>query len=161
MAHCNNCGCNNLDCGCKDTYLTTPPPCPTPEDCPEAQPCSEVFDSQCIVYTATDILCNQDIIVTQNDTVQTALQSIIEYFCQEIAVRPRKYFSPKTFLANTPSTITHDLNTTNVVVALTTNTSLPYTAYVQGSDYTYTVIDSNSVSITLVPGGASNITIIG
>lgn len=81
MAHCNNFGCNNLDCGCKDTYLTTPPPCPTPVDCPEAQPCSEVFDSQCIVYTASNILCDGDVVVEQNSTVQSALQDIVNYFC--------------------------------------------------------------------------------
>jgi hypothetical protein len=75
------CNHNTLNCGCKDTYLTTPPPCPTPADCPDPQPCSEVFDAQCITYTGTDILCDQDVIVAQNDSVATALDSIVQYFC--------------------------------------------------------------------------------
>jgi hypothetical protein len=89
MANCKTCGCNQIDCGCKDKYLTTPPPCPTPEDCPEAQPCSEVFDSQCIIYTASDIVCEQDTVVNQDDTVQTALQNIVDYFCSSIGTLPR------------------------------------------------------------------------
>lgn len=80
-----NCGHNNINCGCKDTYLTTPPPCPTPVDCPDPQPCSEVFDAKCIVYTGTNILCGQDIVVSQNDSVAEALASVVDYFCDEIA----------------------------------------------------------------------------
>jgi len=83
MAHCQNCGCNKISCGCKDTYLTTPPPCPTPVDCPEAQPCSEVFPAECIIYTGPNILCNQDIVVTTNDSVSDALVSIVDKFCAQ------------------------------------------------------------------------------
>ena len=79
------CNHNNINCGCKDTYLTTPPPCPTPADCPDPQPCSEVFDAQCIVYTGADILCGQDTVVTQNDSVAEALASVVDYFCDEVA----------------------------------------------------------------------------
>jgi hypothetical protein len=161
MAHCNNCGCNQIDCGCKDTYLTTPPPCPTPVDCPDPQPCSEVFDSQCIIYTATDIICGEDTIVNQDDNVQTALQNISDYFCQEVTARTSKYADSTVFNVNTPTTITHNLNTTDIVVSLTTNTTLPYTAYVHGIDYTYTITDANTISVTLVPGGTANITIVG
>jgi hypothetical protein len=81
MATCTNCGCNNLKCGCKDTYFTTPPACPTPTDCPDPQPCSEVFDAQCIIYTGADIECDEDIVVTQNDSVSEALISIVDYIC--------------------------------------------------------------------------------
>ena len=83
---CTTCGCNKLSCGCKDSFLTTPPPCPTPADCPDPQPCSESFDSQCVIYTAPDIICNTDIVVAQDSTVQTALQDIVEYFCNEITI---------------------------------------------------------------------------
>jgi len=75
------CTHTNIDCGCKDSYLTTPPPCPTPDDCPEAQPCSEVFDAQCIVYTGDPITCNQDTVVATGDTVAEALNDIVDYFC--------------------------------------------------------------------------------
>lgn len=79
---CKNCGCSKIDCGCKDSFLTSPAPCPTPEDCPEAQPCSEVFDAQCIVYTGDPILCGQDIVVEPNTTMADALHAIVDYFCQ-------------------------------------------------------------------------------
>jgi len=81
MAHCQNCGCSKISCGCKDTYLTTPPPCPTPADCPDPQPCAEVFDAQCIVYTGPDLECGTDVVVSQNSSVSAALEDIITYFC--------------------------------------------------------------------------------
>jgi hypothetical protein len=74
------CG-NNINCGCQDTYLTSPAPCPTPADCPEAQPCSEVFDAECVKYTGDDIVCLQDIVVEQNTSVSDALNNIVDYFC--------------------------------------------------------------------------------
>ena len=80
---CSSCGCNNLTCGCKNSYLTTPPPCPTPADCPDQQPCSEVFDAQCINYSAANILCGEDLVVEQNTSVQDALQNIVDYFCNK------------------------------------------------------------------------------
>lgn len=75
-----NCG-NQINCGCQDSFLTTPPAVPTPGACPEAQPCSEVFDAQCVKYTGADIICLQDIVVEQNASVSEALQNIVEYFC--------------------------------------------------------------------------------
>lgn len=84
MAHtCTNCGCSNINCGCKDSFLTTPPPCPTPVDCPAAQPCAEVFDAQCVVYTGLDIECGTDVVVATNDSVATSLQNIVDYFCTQ------------------------------------------------------------------------------
>lgn len=76
--------CGHLGtCGC-ESYLTTPPPCPTPEDCPDRQPCSEVFDSQCVIYTGPDLECNQDTVVTQNSPVNVAIENIINYFCNTV-----------------------------------------------------------------------------
>lgn len=75
------CNHNNINCGCKDNYLTTPPACPTPVDCPDVQPCSEVFDAQCIQYTGVDVLCNTDVVVTQNTSVAQAIEDIVTYFC--------------------------------------------------------------------------------
>lgn len=75
-----NCG-NQINCGCQDSFLTTPPAVPTPGACPEAQPCSEVFDAQCVIYTGEDIVCLEDIVVEQNTSVSDALNDIVEYFC--------------------------------------------------------------------------------
>ena len=75
-----NCG-NQINCGCQDSFLTTPPAVPTPGACPEAQPCSEVFDAQCVIYTGEDIVCLEDIVVEQNTSVSDALNDIVDYFC--------------------------------------------------------------------------------
>jgi hypothetical protein len=86
---CNNKNCNNsTKCGCTDSYLTSPLPCPTPVDCPEAQPCSETFDSQCIIYTGDKIICDATIVVNPDVTVELALNNIVNYFCNEIANIP-------------------------------------------------------------------------
>jgi hypothetical protein len=76
--------CKN--CGCQDSFLTSPAPCPTPAGCPSPEPCSEVFDSQCIIYTGDDIICNGTTIVTSNTNVDTALNEIADYFCPDIKV---------------------------------------------------------------------------
>lgn len=87
MAHnCTNCGCSNISCGCGDSFLTTPPPCPTPVDCPEAQPCSEVFDAQCVVYTGPNLQCGTDDVVVTNTPLNLALEDIIGYFCENTTV---------------------------------------------------------------------------
>lgn len=75
------CNHTNINCGCKDKYLTTPPPCPTPEGCPDPQPCSEVFDAQCIIYTGPDLECNQDTVIAQNTSVTEALEDLVGYTC--------------------------------------------------------------------------------
>lgn len=79
------CNHTNINCGCKDSFLTTPAPCPTPEGCPDPQPCSEVFDAQCIVYTGDPIICDQDTVVATNDTVADALNNIVDYVCNQSA----------------------------------------------------------------------------
>jgi hypothetical protein len=78
---CTNCGCNKAKCGCQDTMLTSPAPCPTPIGCPSPEPCSEVFDAQCVIYTGENIICGTDIVVPANTNVATALQLIVDYYC--------------------------------------------------------------------------------
>jgi hypothetical protein len=80
------CNHTNINCGCKDSFLTTPAPCPTPVGCPDPQPCSEVFDAQCIVYTGDPIICNEDTVVATNDTVADALNQVVDYFCDQAVV---------------------------------------------------------------------------
>ena len=86
--NCVSCGCNNQTCGCKNSYLTTPPPCPTPTDCPDRQPCSEVFDAECIIYTGPDLECGDDTVIAQNTAVSLALEDIVGYFCNLASLVP-------------------------------------------------------------------------
>lgn len=86
--NCTSCGCNKLTCGCNGSYLTTPPACPTPVDCPAAQPCAEVWDALCVTYTSASILCDTDIVVTKDSSVDTIIQDIVNYFCDRITNIP-------------------------------------------------------------------------
>jgi hypothetical protein len=61
--------------------LTTPAASLTPIGCLAPEPCSEVLDAQCVIYTGNDILCDTDVVVNQNDSVATALNEIVDYFC--------------------------------------------------------------------------------
>jgi hypothetical protein len=72
--------CSN--CGCEDSFLTSPAPCPTPAACPTPEPCYTVTDSQCTIYTGPDIMCGQDVIVETNTNINDALQALAAYFCQ-------------------------------------------------------------------------------
>jgi hypothetical protein len=69
-----------IKCGCDDAYPSLPP-CPAPIVCPNPQPCAEVFDAQCVRYSLPDIICNNTIIVAQDDSIALALENIINYFC--------------------------------------------------------------------------------
>lgn len=66
----NNCG--NSNCGCTNTYTVTAP-------CPPS--CPEVFNSSCIVYTGTDILCNQDTVISRYDYLDTIITKLVNYIC--------------------------------------------------------------------------------
>ena len=66
--------------------MPSPAPCPTPVGCPTPQPCSEVFDSQCVVYTGIPIECERDTVVDTNDTVADALSNMTTYFCNRLVV---------------------------------------------------------------------------
>jgi len=77
---CQNCGCQKTLCGCEDTPLTTPAPC-NPIGCPDPYPCSEVINAECVIYTGNDILCSQDVVVSQDTNIADALNQVVDYFC--------------------------------------------------------------------------------
>jgi hypothetical protein len=77
--------CTN--CGCTDSYLTTPPPYPAPTPCPFNE-CAEVQYANCVIYTGDDILCNDDTVVAPNTNIASAIENIVNYFCTEISNLP-------------------------------------------------------------------------
>lgn len=79
---CTTCGCKK--CGCSDSALTTPPPCPTPEGCPNPLPCSEYFDAECVIYSGDPIECIDQIVVNTNTNLADALNDLIAFFCEFI-----------------------------------------------------------------------------
>lgn len=78
---CSTCNNNCPKCGCKDAFLTTPPPCPTPAGCPDPPACSEVLDANCVIYSGPGIICGDDTVVVPDTSVMDALEDIVQYFC--------------------------------------------------------------------------------
>ena len=64
--------CSTPNCGCTNSYTVTAP-------CPPS--CPEVFNSQCIVYTGTDIMCNQDVVIKRYDYLDTIITKLVNYLC--------------------------------------------------------------------------------
>ena len=62
----------NQNCGCTSSYTVTAP-------CPPA--CAEVFNAQCIVYTGTDIMCNNDTVIKRYDYLDTVITKLVNYLC--------------------------------------------------------------------------------
>ena len=75
-------------CGCKDSFLTSPPPCPTPAGCPDPIPCQEVLSSDCIIYNGPDISCDGDVIITSDSTWTELLEGLVTYFCNAYGTVP-------------------------------------------------------------------------
>jgi hypothetical protein len=68
---------------------------------------------------------------------------------------PRKYVLGATNIpASGTITITHNLNTLSVMVSGTQAVlPFPFTTYVHGSDYTYEIVDPNTITVTDATGG--------
>lgn len=154
------CNHTNINCGCKDSFLTTPPPCPTPENCPDPQPCSEAFDAQCISYTGDPIICGQDVIVPSNTPVSTALNSVTDYFCDAIANLefPEVIVEEGEGISVTSTTVD---NTTTYTVSLSdplpvVPPTLAYGLYAQTAN-SLTVVDPNTATIIGAGVGALSV----
>jgi hypothetical protein len=84
----------NQNCGCNNTYTVTPP-------CPPA--CPEVFNSQCIVYTGTDIICNTDTVIKRYDYLDTVITKLVNYICNTVA--PVTQVVGSTYIDVVPNTV--------------------------------------------------------
>ena len=85
---CTNCNhnyssCNNkcAKCGCRDSFLTSPPSCPTPQGCPDPIPCQEVLSSDCVIYTGVPIMCDDVVIIPSDSTMTEALMALVDFMC--------------------------------------------------------------------------------
>ena len=121
MATTNTC----KKCGCEDSFMPSPAPCPTPIGCPNPEPCSEVMDAQCVIYTGENIICDTDIVVTTNDTVAEALENVVDYFCNNTPVPLPEYsYDIGQYVASRGGVIFHrykDGNTQNYLVVSIAN----------------------------------------
>jgi hypothetical protein len=139
----NNCG---KPCGCTDTYVVTPACPPT---------CPTTINSQCVVYTGTDILCNDATIIARYDFLDAIIAKLTAYVC----TTPKKFVVEQTLAVGVPATITHNLGTVAVQVQLidiTTN------ALVSPTAYTVTSYALNTLVVTRIVGsGNTRIVIIG
>jgi hypothetical protein len=139
----NNCG---KPCGCTDTYVVAPLCPPT---------CPETINSQCVVYTGTDILCNDDVIIARYEFMDSIIAKLTNYVC----TTPKKFVVEQTLSVGVPATITHNLGTVAVQVQLidiTTNTLL------NPNNYTVTTYALDTLVVTRTVGsGNTRIVIIG
>ena len=137
--------CSN--CGCEDSFLTSPAPCPTPAACPDPEPCYTVTDSQCTIYTGPDIDCGQDTVVAMNTSLADALNDAIAYFCAKV-------LAINTSLTNINSSIsTINTNISNLQAAQ----GLFDTAFRVALDPTITI---NTVTPTLADSNITTGTVI-
>ena len=120
--------------------MPSPAPCPTPIGCPTPEPCSEVMDAQCVVYTGANILCDTDIVVTTNDTVAEAIESVVDYFCNNTpAPVPDYTYEIGQYVASRGGVIFH--------------------RYLDGSNENYLVIDTTDISSSSFWSNIDNVAI--
>ena len=100
---CSN--CNTPSCGCTGTYKVT-------ATCPPA--CSEVFNTQCIVYTGVDLVCNTDTVILRNDYLDTVITKLVNYVCSTVAP-PASAVAGSAFIDVVPTTDPVTLVTTYTV----------------------------------------------
>ena len=149
----NNCG---TPCGCTDAYTVVAP-------CPPS--CPEVFNAQCIVYTGADILCNQEIVISRYDYLDTIITKLVNKICS-IEEAPAKYTTTFAALASGGNIIlNHNLGTQYITLSIVVNTT-PGQAAVHGVNYSYTINNDNSITISAIGTGLNNVdgykvTIIG
>jgi len=84
----------NQNCGCTNSYTVTAP-------CPPA--CPEVFNSQCIVYTGTDITCNTDTVIKRYDYLDTVITKLVNYICNTVGPVTQVVGSP--YIDVVPNTV--------------------------------------------------------
>lgn len=84
----------NQNCGCTNTYTVSAP-------CPPS--CPEVFNSSCIVYTGTDILCNSTTVISRYDYLDTIITKLVNYICNVQA--PVTVVVGSTYIDVVPSTV--------------------------------------------------------
>ena len=127
-------------CGCEDSYLTTPPPCPTAIGCPFEE-CAEIQYAQCIMYTGDDILCGEDLVVPADTNMEAAITNIVDYFCDQTTI-----------------TVDIDCNETTVVAADTNVVNaiedvVDYFCTEISNVPTVTVVGDNGIDVTSVVVG--------
>jgi hypothetical protein len=123
----------NQNCGCNNTYTVSAP-------CPPA--CPEVFNSQCIVYTGTDILCGQDTVIKRYDYLDTVITKLVNYIC--------------TGLANVPITV---VESDSEYILVTSSTVGNQTTYVLDLDFAQLAADLNLTLPVYNVVGSQNITV--
>lgn len=140
--------CGNTNCGCTNSYTVTAP-------CPPS--CSEVFNAQCIVYTGTDILCNQTTVISRYDYLDTIITKLVNYICQ--AASSQKVVLVVNMVTSTPVSVIHNLGSTDVMVQVidgATNTLL------HPDDFTVDNYTTTSVNVTRTDAaGSTRIIVIG
>lgn len=159
MSSLNKC----VNCGCEDSFLTTPAPCPTGIGCPDPESCSSISYAQCNIYTGPAIMCGTDLVVPTNTDMETALQAVVDYFCvSPVAYSNVLEFSPSLdsmrYYCNGISLDvvygTTQSNITDYVTMLNTNVNFStFGEYFNNGDGRVRLEMPYSVAKTFCPGG--------
>ena len=98
--------CNNKNCGCQDTGLTTPALCSSPA-CPNPEPCPETFSDCCVIhnsdtYTYLTKEVTSPFTVYQGERLCDTLQRFIAYtYCQSTVLEAPYGFKSNSITATT------------------------------------------------------------
>ena len=129
----NNCG--NSNCGCTNTYTVTAP-------CPPS--CPEVFNSSCIVYTGTDIVCNLDTVISRYDYLDTIITKLVNYICSVQA--PVTVVAGSTYIDVTQNTVG---NVTTYTVSVDIPTLQAY----------FDIIIAQTIGASILAGAGINVNV--
>ena len=97
-----------IKCGCDDAYPSLPP-CPSPTACPNPPECAEVFPAECVVISLADIVCGVDVVVFQGDSIVSAIENIVIYFCERLVTLTDYIDAQLLIINNTLTTIEGDI----------------------------------------------------
>jgi hypothetical protein len=125
------------NCGCEDSFLTTPPPCPTAVACP-TEVCSNIQYAECTVYTGDIITCGEDTVVPSDTNLSAAINNIVDYYCNVISNLPTV-----TVVAGDGVTVTSETTGTNTEYTISTTGVRKFV-----KEFTNVVFDNVTLTIT-------------
>lgn len=147
--------CNNKNCGCQDTGLTTPFPCSSPP-CPNPEPCSETFSDCCIIHNGDSFTWIVDEPLPGSTPPFFILQG--ERLC-DTWQRFLAYYN----CGSDPTTVPYGLKSTSITASTITVAWTPVTAPVVSYIVKIAPVSTGTFTVagTVTPSSSPSITITG
>ncbi len=77
--------CKKANCGCSDSSLPILPSCPAIV-CATPEPCGTFYNSDCVIYTGPDVMCNGAVAATTGERLTTIIQYLVDMTCPGDAI---------------------------------------------------------------------------